>query len=90
MLCSYWRDIAPNRPLLGTLGVIPRVAELLELEGIKPVQYGATGILKNLSAGENGNLQLELSLLIDLIKHKFLCRRKRVSHHQWPGTIHTV
>ena len=39
---------------MGIIGVIPAIAQLLEIEGIKPVQYGCVGILKNLCAGSNG------------------------------------
>ncbi|KAI9001873.1 hypothetical protein BC832DRAFT_122634 [Gaertneriomyces semiglobifer] len=42
-----------NRQILGSMGVIPAVAELLELQGVKPVQQGGIGILKNLCAGDN-------------------------------------
>ncbi|KAJ3055918.1 Rap1 GTPase-GDP dissociation stimulator 1 [Rhizophlyctis rosea] len=45
---------AEDRAILGNIGVIPAVAQLLEIEGIKPVQYGCVGILKNLCAGNNG------------------------------------
>ncbi|KAJ3082996.1 Rap1 GTPase-GDP dissociation stimulator 1, partial [Quaeritorhiza haematococci] len=42
-----------DRPILGSLGVIGPVAELFEVEGVKPVQYGCVGILKNLCAANN-------------------------------------
>ncbi|KAJ3098190.1 hypothetical protein HDU97_004199 [Phlyctochytrium planicorne] len=42
-----------DRKVLGDLGVIPPVAELLELDGVKPVQFSCIGVLKNLSAGSN-------------------------------------
>ncbi|KAI9104575.1 armadillo-type protein [Phlyctochytrium arcticum] len=44
---------AANRPVMGTLPVVERVADLYELPGIKPVQYGAVGVLKNLCGGDN-------------------------------------
>ncbi|KAJ3286654.1 Rap1 GTPase-GDP dissociation stimulator 1 [Borealophlyctis nickersoniae] len=44
---------APDRAILGSLGTVGPVAELLEIEGVKPVQYGCVGILKNLCAGFN-------------------------------------
>ncbi|TPX71475.1 hypothetical protein SpCBS45565_g01105 [Spizellomyces sp. 'palustris'] len=44
---------AANRPIMGAMGVIPKVADLLEIPNIKPVQYGATGVLKNLCSGDN-------------------------------------
>ncbi|KAJ3038533.1 Rap1 GTPase-GDP dissociation stimulator 1 [Rhizophlyctis rosea] len=44
---------ADDRPILGSIGVIPVVSQLLDIEGIKPVQYGCVGVLKNLCAGTN-------------------------------------
>jgi len=42
-----------NRQAIGFSGVLPHISTLLQTDGIKPVQYGCIGILKNLSAGGN-------------------------------------
>ncbi|TPX57100.1 hypothetical protein PhCBS80983_g04062 [Powellomyces hirtus] len=42
---------AANREMLGSLGVIAKVAEVLEVQAVKPVHYMSIGILKNLCAG---------------------------------------
>ncbi|KAI9207738.1 armadillo-type protein [Polychytrium aggregatum] len=46
-----------NRPIMGSLGTIAATTSLLELDDLKPVQYGCVGILKNLcSSGNNANI----------------------------------
>ncbi|TPX39303.1 hypothetical protein SeMB42_g06383 [Synchytrium endobioticum] len=42
-----------DRAIMGDLGVINAVAEVFDLDNIKPVQYGCVGIVKNLCGGQN-------------------------------------
>ncbi|KAJ3105663.1 Rap1 GTPase-GDP dissociation stimulator 1 [Phlyctochytrium bullatum] len=44
---------ASERTALGELGIIPYVTELLELDGVRPIQFSCLGILKNLCGGAN-------------------------------------
>ncbi|KAJ3163055.1 hypothetical protein HDU86_002224 [Geranomyces michiganensis] len=42
---------AGNRAVLGSLEIIPQIADVLEVQSVKPVHYMCIGILKNLCAG---------------------------------------
>ncbi|KAJ3219756.1 hypothetical protein HDU67_009568 [Dinochytrium kinnereticum] len=42
-----------DRRTLGEIGIIQPVSELLEMDGLKPVQFSCIGVLKNLCGGSN-------------------------------------
>eukprot|EP00842_Homolaphlyctis_polyrhiza_P000659 jgi/Hompol1/1594/HPOL_002725-RA len=47
-----------NRYALGEAGTIDRIVSLFDFEHLKPIHYGCVGVLKNLTAGENGTVLL--------------------------------
>ena len=50
----YFISSVADRPIFGSLGIIDCVMSIFEINGIKPIQYGCIGILKNLTADNNG------------------------------------
>ncbi|KAL1917464.1 uncharacterized protein VTP21DRAFT_3857 [Calcarisporiella thermophila] len=66
-----------NKPVLGDAGVIQTIAPLLELDTVKPLQFGVVGILKHLCLNNLSNA-VRVVAGHDLEQHESLAPREGV------------